>query len=121
MKQLLQHYKEVRETLEAESFGFKRHDTGGRGEAAGYGVSISSDIYYITVDRLRGVYGPYRYGNRENLRAELQKEQLEIEALLYGYWERKSFIVVADDRHASSDPKPTFNEWLEAELSKLED
>ena len=65
--------------------------------------------YYVTVDETPEVSW------------EIQKEQLEIENLLYGYWERnvKELMCCACEREQVT--KFTFNEWLEEQLESLED
>lgn len=94
MKQLLQHYKEVREKANPENYYIDdshADETFFKGKSFKYGVKLSGDI------------------------TEYQKEQLEIENLLYGYWERNVDNTYDNPRGVSS----AFNEWLQDELEKV--
>ena len=102
MKELLKHYKEVKDKAELSTWSSQRKET--------------TDIY-----------GDYQW--------EYQKEQLEIENLLYGYWKgtedyhktwkdyvkKEESIISASDLNALFviSNKVIFNDWLEEELKEL--
>lgn len=103
MKQLLQHLKEVREKANPDNYYIDdshADETFFKGKSFKYGVKLSGDI------------------------TEYQKEQLEIENLLYGYWERNVWNpdeAELENKVYCNECYHCFNNWLQEELDKLDE
>lgn len=109
MKELLKYYKEVRLKANPEFWEKVKREMDSR--------------YYFTKLEITSELVTY------------QKKQLELEALLHGYWERtvminvegetgpieqKELWTVAKNRLSNPNKYHWFNQWLEKELSKLD-
>jgi len=102
MKQLLKHYAEVKSLVD-KGLGYlqdPKHSVIATGGQISY--SISTHKYWVML---------------------AQREQLELEELLYGYWERNVFskMDLGKNKLDSVWRFSSFNDWLEEQLEKSEE
>lgn len=145
MKQLLQHYKEVREKANPDNWdnepdivyskcGFYVWIDSGKTQAE---LDVPGRRGHLSERLAKEIY-PEHFNAEDVVQkvvSEYQKEQLELESLLYGYWEREfyreeSYKITGSSAYVACEmikiesktrSAILFNEWLEEELDKLED
>ena len=116
MKELLQHYAEVK----AKAEGVRIYSSPRPTMMFNQMDFDSNNVVRTerTFDREVSMHGGVEYQffvKDESLACyKSQKEQLELEALLYGYWERSNLS------DGSLDKINDFNQWLDSQLKKLE-
>ena len=127
MKELLKHYKEVREKANPHNWAMKSIPDIDVSECTAeeylqcskffqqWSIALGKDVFYL------------KPGTNPNF-ADYQKQQLELENLLYGYWERTILRPITKNKdglciHGTALTFKTdlFKEWLEEQLKSLQD